>query len=256
MERETIRQGISNCCKQLKLSQRVVALCEERATEEQEQFLYDIFRAEVEHRDRSRRVKRLNKASFPSRKSLDNFDFSNVKFPSGVSMEDLADGKYIRQKQNLIFYGQVGTGKTHLAIALGMLACEQDYAVRFYTLSDLVLRLGEAHRKGQLERLMREIQGLDLLILDEWGYVPVDRQGSQLLFRVISDCYERKSLIVTTNMEFSSWGSIFTDEQMAAAMIDRLVHFGYLILCGGPSYRIANALMRQNAAGIVEVGMS
>ena len=103
---------------------------------------------------------------------------------------------------------------------------------------------------------MKEIQSLDLLILDEWGYVPVDRQGSQLLFRVISDCYERKSLIVTTNIEFSAWGAIFTDEQMAAAMIDRLVHFGYLILCGGPSYRIANALMRKNVAGVVEVGMT
>lgn len=256
MQRETLRRGISDYCKQLKLSQRVVALCEERANEAQEQFLHDIFRAEVEHRNRSRRVKRLNKANFPSRKRLEDFDFTNVKLPSGVTMEDLADGHYIKQKQNLIFYGQVGTGKTHLSIALGMLACEQDYAVRFYTLSDLVLRLGEAHRNGTLERLMREIQSLDLLILDEWGYVPVDRQGSQLLFRVISDCYERKSLIITTNIEFSSWGSIFTDEQMAAAMIDRLVHYGYLILCGGPSYRIANALMRQNAAGIVEVGMS
>lgn len=256
MEREIVRRGISDYCKQLKLSQRVVTLCQEDANEEQEQFLHDVFRAEVEHRNRSRRIMRLNKASFPSRKRLDDFDLTNVKLPSGVSIDDLAHSHYIAQKQNLIFYGQVGTGKTHLAIALGMLACEQDYAVRFYTLSDLVLSLGEAHRNGKLDRLMREIQGLDLLILDEWGYVPVDRQGSQLLFRVISDCYERKSLIITTNIEFSSWSSIFTDEQIAAAMIDRLVHYGYLILCGGPSFRIANALMRQNAAGVLEVGMT
>ncbi|MGI6614110.1 MAG: IS21-like element helper ATPase IstB [Saccharofermentanales bacterium] len=256
MDREDLRQRLSAYCKQLKLSQCVVALSEQRANEEQERFLHDVLHAEVEHRNQSRRAKRLNKANFPSRKRLEDFDFSNVQFPTGVTIEDLADGSYIRQKQNLIFYGQVGTGKTHLAIALGMLACEQDYAVRFYTLSDLVLRLGEAHRSGRLERLMAEIQGLDLLILDEWGYVPVDRQGSQLLFRVISDCYERKSLIVTTNMEFSAWGTIFTDEQMAAAMIDRLVHFGYLILCGGPSYRIANALMRKNTAAVMEVGMA
>ena len=256
MERDELRQRISGYCKQLKLSQRVVTLCEESAHREQEQFLHDVLHSEVEHRNHSRRVKRLNRANFPSRKSLDDFDFSHVKFPSGVTVEDLADGHYIRQKQNLIFYGQVGTGKTHLAIALGMLACEQDYAVGYYTLSDLVLSLGEAHRNGTLERLVHAIQGLDLLILDEWGYVPVDRQGSQLLFRVIADCYERKSLIVTTNIEFSSWGAIFTDEQMAAAMIDRLVHHGYLVLCGGPSYRIANALMRQNALGIQEVGMT
>ncbi len=256
MGRDDVRQALSVYCKQLKLSQRVVALSAEMANEEQERFLHEVLRSEVEHRNQSRRTNRLNKANFPARKHLDDFDFANVHLPTGVTIEDLAHGSYIQQKQNLIFYGQVGTGKTYLAIALGILACEQDYAVRFFTLSDLVLRLGEAHRAGYLEKLMKEIQSLDLLILDEWGYVPVDRQGSQLLFRVISDCYERKSLIVTTNIEFSAWGAIFTDEQMAAAMIDRLVHFGYLILCGGPSYRIANALMRKNVAGVVEVGMT
>ena len=115
-------------------------------------------------------------------------------------------------------------------------------------MTQLVLKLAEARKNGTLERLVRELQGLDLLILDEWGYVPVDKEGSQLLFRVISDSYESKSLILTTNLEFSKWGSIFTDDQMAAAMIDRLVHHGHLLLFEGRSYRMEHALMRQTAA--------
>ena len=110
-----------------------------------------------------------------------------------------------------------------------------------------VLKLAESRKNGTLERLLRDLRSLDLLILDEWGYVPVDKDGSQLLFRVISDSYESKSLILTTNLEFSKWGGIFTDDQMAAAMIDRLVHHGHLLIFEGKSYRMEHALMRQDA---------
>ena len=110
-----------------------------------------------------------------------------------------------------------------------------------------MLKLSDAYRNGTLERLVRDLKQLDLLILDEWGYVPVDREGSQLLFRVIADSYESKSLILTTNLEFSKWGGIFTDEQMAAAMIDRLVHHGHLIMFDAKSYRMTHALMRTGA---------
>ena len=121
------------------------------------------------------------------------------------------------------------------------------YKVRFYTVTELVLKLAEARKNGTLERLRSELNSLYLLILDEWGYVPVDRDGSQLLFRVISDSYENKSLLLTTNLEFSKWGSIFTDNQMTAAMLDRLVHHGHLILFEGNSYRMEHALMKQTA---------
>lgn len=253
MTRKATREVISSHCKQLKLSQRVVSLCEEQATYEQEAFLCQVFQGEVDQREKSRKARALSRAMFPTFKTLEGFDTSGIQFPTGLTLDDLAKGTYIQKARNLIFYGSVGTGKTHLAIALGLLACEAGYTVRFYTMTDLVTRLGDAHRQGRLERVMKEIQATDLLILDEWGYIPVDRQGSQLLFRVIADCYERKSLILTTNLEFSSWGNIFTDEQMAAAMIDRLVHHGYLMIFGGPSYRITNALMRQNPAADWEV---
>ena len=117
--------------------------------------------------------------------------------------------------------------------------------VRFFTVTDLVLRLSEARRAGTLERLQQDLQRADLLVLDEWGYVPVDRDGSQLLFRVIADRDETRSLILTTNLEFSKWGSLFTDDQMAAAMIDRLAHHGHLLLFDGESYRMTHALMKE-----------
>ena len=128
---------------------------------------------------------------------------------------------------------------------MGVRACEQGYTVRFFTVTDLVLRLSEARRAGTLERLQQDLQRADLLVLDEWGYVPVDRDGSQLLFRVIADSYETRSLILTTNLEFSKWGSLFTDDQMAAAMIDRLAHHGHLLLFDGESYRMTHALMKE-----------
>jgi DNA replication protein DnaC len=152
---------------------------------------------------------------------------------------------FIQAKRNLVLYGPVGTGKTHLAIAMGIRVCEVGMAVKFYTVAELVMRLAEAKRSGTLERLMKEIQRSELLILDEWGYVPVDREGSQLLFRVIADCYESRSLIITTNLEFSKWGSVFTDDQMAAAMIDRLAHHGNLLVFEGESYRMKHALIKQ-----------
>ena len=250
-DRLLLCQAISRMCKQLKLSQRITESCRECGMEEL-QFVYHLLITEIEGRRDNRIARRLTRAGFPMLKSLDNYDFSAVSFPSSLTKEELLQLRIVEQTQNLILYGPVGTGKTHLAIALGVLACNQDLNVRFYTVASLVTRLGEAHRTGTLEKLIRDLSRLDLLILDEWGYVPVDRQGSQLLFRVVADSYEKKSLIVTTNLEFSKWGAIFTDEQMAAAMIDRMVHHGHLMLFEGKSYRLTHALMRQAVPDALE----
>lgn len=234
---------LSAYCKKLKLSQQLVRRSMEHS-EDHLAFLVSLFEAELQQR-RANRIQRLTRlAGFPVLKNWQNFDFQHVQLPARLSMEALEDIAFLEARQNLIHYGPVGTGKTHLAIALGMEACRRDYRVRFYTVSQLVLKLGEAHRYGSLEKIISDLQRVDLLILDEWGYVPLDRQGSQLLFRVISDSYEQRSIILTTNLEFSKWGTIFTDEQMAAAMIDRLVHHGHLLVFEGPSYRMANALMK------------
>jgi DNA replication protein DnaC len=245
--RELTRREIAVYGRALMLSSRVIELCETEATPRQEQFLHRVLSEEIARRERGRKTRLLNRAGFPVLKGFDEYEFAEVRFPPAFSREQLLSGEFIREKKNLVLYGGVGTGKTHMAIALGVLACEANHKVRFHTVTELVLKLSDAYRNGTLERLVRELKQLDLLILDEWGYVPVDREGSQLLFRVIADAYESKSLILTTNLEFSKWGGIFTDEQMAAAMIDRLVHHGHLLMFGTKSYRMAHALMRHQS---------
>ncbi len=243
-EREQARKEIYNYCRQLMLSSRILELCECEATPKQEEFLRMVLSEEIAQRERSRRTRLTNRAGFPAYKTFEGYEYLCVKFPPAFSRQELESCEFIKEKRNLVLYGPVGIGKTHMAIATGVKACEMGYKTRFHTVTELVLKLAEARKSGTLERLVRELQTYDLLILDEWGYVPVDKEGSQLLFRVIADSYESKSLILTTNIEFSKWGGIFTDDQMAAAMIDRLVHHGHLILFEGQSYRMTHALMR------------
>ncbi len=248
-ERERLRLDIAVMSRKLMLSSRVLELCETEATPRQEEFLWQVLSEEIDRRERGRKARLLNRAGFPVFKTFDGYDFSEIRFPPALSRDELLRADFIAEKKNLVLYGGVGTGKTHMATALGIAACEKGKAVRFYTVTELVLRLTQAYKAGTLERLVRDLKQLDLLILDEWGYVPVDREGSQLLFRVIADSYESKSLILTTNLEFSKWGGIFTDEQMAAAMIDRLVHHGHLLMFEAKSYRMTHALMRQPGPG-------
>jgi DNA replication protein DnaC len=245
-EREVTRREIGEYSKRLMLSTQVVDLCEQEATPKQEEFLHRVLTEEIERRERNRKTRLLTKAGFPTLKGFGEYEFTAIRFPPALSKQELLSIDFIGEKKNLVLYGAVGTGKTHMAIALGVLACEAGYKVRFYTVTELVLKLSEAYKNGTLERLVRDVKGLDLLILDEWGYVPVDKEGSQLLFRIIADSYESKSLILTTNLEFSKWGGIFTDEQMAAAMIDRLVHHGHLLIFEAKSYRMTHALMRRS----------
>jgi DNA replication protein DnaC len=244
-DREPIREEIAGFCRRLVLSGNVLRLCVEEATPKQEEFLHRVLAEELESRERNRKARLLGRAGFPVFKTLEGFETRGVRFPDSLPASELRDGTFIRDHRNLVLYGPVGTGKTHLAIALGIKACEAGFNVRFFTVTELVLRLAEAYRSGTLERLLKDIRQAHLLVLDEWGYVPVDREGSQLLFRVIADAYETRSLIITTNLEFSRWGSVFTDDQMAAAMIDRLAHHGHLVVFEGTSYRMEHALMKK-----------
>lgn len=162
-------------------------------------------------------------------------------------MERLEQLDFVPERKNLVLYRPVGIRKNNMAIAAGVKACQLGYKTKCYTATELVLKRAETRKNGTLERPLKELRTPDFLILDECGYVPIDKDGSQLLFRVISDSYESKSLILTTNLEFSKWAGIFTDDQMAAAMIDRLVHHGHLLIFEGRNYRMEHALMRQDA---------
>lgn len=243
--RGKLREEISNYCRKVSFSQTAVRLCEDEASLKQEEFLHTVLIKELESREVSRKSRLLKEAGFPVYKTLEGYDLSKVRFPPALSRKDMIDGGFIKNIQNIVLYGKVGTGKTHLAVGLGVKACSLGYSVKFFTVAELVVRLSDAVRNGTLEKLLSRILKADLIILDEWGYVPLDKQGAQLLFRIISDSYERRSLMITTNLEFSKWGSVLTDDQMAAAMIDRLAHHGHLLIFEGDSYRMKNALMKQ-----------
>lgn len=243
--RSPVCDEIACAAKQLFFSAEFVESCAE-ATPKQAEFVLSLLTAELFRREDNKRLRLIKRAGFPVIKTFEGYSYGCVHFPGGFAQSNLENVTFIPEKKNLVLYGPVGVGKSHMAIAVGMKACRTGYKTHFYTVTELVFKLSEARRSGTLEKLITEIKGLDLLILDEFGYVPVDRDGSQLLFRVISDSYECKSLILTTNLEFSKWGGIFTDEQLAAAMIDRLVHHGHLLVFEGRSYRMENALMRQS----------
>ena len=149
----------------------------------------------------------------------------------------------MRDAENLAFYGKTGRGKIHMATALRIAATSVGHLVRFWQIAQLVLQLGEAKREEALDRLLADAAKARLLVLDEFGYVHFDVDGARLLYQVISDSYERRSVIFTTNVEFSRWGTVFADDKLAAAIVDRVVHHGRLVEFGGPSHRLEEALM-------------
>jgi DNA replication protein DnaC len=193
---------------------------------ETEKALLTLLKMEIEHREESRKARYLKQAGFYTLKTFDGYVFDDIRLPSGTSPEDLKSCRFIEEKRNLILFGNVGTGKTHLATALGVEACKMGFQVRFFRTTALVNQLLAAKKGGTLQKYLKTLEKADLIICDEWGYVPLDRDGSRLLFQVVSDCYERRSIVLTTNLEFSRWVTIFYDEQMTTAMIDRLVHYG------------------------------
>lgn len=203
----------------------------------------DLIGHEMDVRERNKRSRLYRRAKFPQVKSFDGYDFSQVSFPEGYGVEDLRSLSFVDAAQDFVFHGQTGRGKTHLAIAIGNACVMAGKTVRFYTAAELALSLAKAKREHCLEAMMKDIARNDLVILDEFGYVPIDIESARLLFQVVSSCYEKRSMIFTTNIEFSKWGTILGDDKLAAAMIDRIVHHGRLIEFGGSSHRMDAALM-------------
>jgi DNA replication protein DnaC len=199
--REAAGKRVQAACRQLFLSARFAERCAQEATEKQMELVLSLLEEELAMREDNRKARLLKRAGFPAYKAFDAYEYRSVRFPPAIDRQGLESLSFVPEKRNLVLYGPVGIGKTHMAIAAGVKACSLGYRTKFFTVTELVLKLAEARKNATLERLLRDLRELDLLVLDEWGYVPVDKDGSQLLFRVISDSYESKSLILTTNLE-------------------------------------------------------
>ena len=212
-------------------------------TPKQVEYLAGYLEAERDSRDASRRAQLLRRCGLPAPKTFDGYDWSAVSWPEGLGREDLLSLSFLERREDLVLMGDVGTGKTHMASALCQLACDRRLEARFFTASSLVMRLRRARDEGRIDREMSQIGWAALLVIDELGFLPLDADGARLVFQVFADAYERQSVVITTNLEFSRWGSVFGDDQMAAAVIDRIVYHGRLVQFKGESYRVRHALM-------------
>lgn len=180
----------------------------------------------------------ISVSAFPYEKTLADFDFDFQPSINKVQMMDLESLRFLENKENVLFFGSSGVGKTHLAVALGVAAAKNRYITYFISCHDLIMQLNKAHAENRLESKLKHYAKYKLLIIDEIGYLPIDRQGANLLFQLINKRYEKNSTIITTNQPFSKWGEVFSDITLANAILDRLIHHSSIIKITGPSYRL------------------
>jgi DNA replication protein DnaC len=207
-------------------------------------FLLRLAERELIERERRAAERRIKDARFPVIKTIESFDFGAQTSINQPLVRQLLTGEYIDRKENVLLVGNPGTGKTHLATALGYIACAQGRKVRFTTTSALVVQLLEAREDRTLRRLLKQMERTELLILDELGYVPFTKAGAELLFDVISRAYERTSVIITTNLPFENWTEVLGSERLTGAMLDRLTHRVHILEANGESYRLKDAKAR------------
>lgn len=208
------------------------------------QFLVELTEMELRTRAEHRELRRIKEAHFPLLKPMELFDFESAPTLDRRRVRELVEGAYLAEHRNIILLGKSGRGKTHLATALGIEACRQDHRVRFITGYALANELIEARGEKELGRMISRYAHLDLLILDELGYVPFSKEGAELLFQILAERNERGSVIITTNLGFADWTQVFGDANMTAALLDRLTHRAHIIECDWDSYRLKETLKR------------
>ena len=225
-------------------------LARQCATEGADHLRYLLRLAELELIEREGRMveRRIREARFPTVKSLDSFDFPAIPSLNKALVLDLARGDYIGRRENVIALGNSGTGKTHVALGLGLAACQRGMSVGFTTAAALVHELLEARDEKRLLRLQKQLAGYKLLIIDELGYVPLSPTGAELLFEVFSQRYEHGSTIVTSNLPFEEWTAVLGSERLTGALLDRLTHHVHILAMNGESYRLAQSTARRRLA--------
>lgn len=213
-----------------------------------EQYVRELLELELREREANRINRMVKTAGFQVIKTLDDFVWNQgIELPVGLTREYMEGLQFLKPRENLIFLGSVGTGKTHLATAIALAACQAGRRVRFFTAASLANLLLERNNKGTLNSFQENLKRVELIVVDEIGFVPLHKESAELLFQVISDCYERRSLIITSNLEFSQWNTVFGDNRLTAALIDRLIHHSHIMIFSGESYRLTQSMNRQRA---------
>jgi len=211
-----------------------------------EQYMEELLEIEVREREANRMARMIKQAGFRVIKTLDNFIWKQgIEIPNTITREEIETADFVEHKENLVLMGAVGTGKTHLAAAVALSLCQKGRHVRFYTATGLANILQEKNQRGQLNSFLTSLKKVELLVLDEIGFITLHKEAAELLFQVVSECYEQKSLIITSNLEFSQWNVVFGDSKLTAAMIDRIIHHSHIVVFSGPGHRLEESMRRQ-----------
>ena len=219
----------------------------ERKRQGHPEYLAELAHLEMTQRRERRIARRIQDAHFPVLKTLDGFDFASQPELDREAVLELFGCDFVEEKHNVVLIGGIGTGKTHLAIALGMACCQREKRVLFTTAAETTNALVEAKIQARLSRKLEQLARFDVIVVDELGYVPFDRQGADLLFSLVTKVYEKKSLVITTNLPFARWSEVFLDATAAAAVIDRIVHHATILKTDGESYRLKDARRSRKA---------
>jgi DNA replication protein DnaC len=242
--------AIRELCKPLRLptvATQAVRLAEQAAKEQQSplSFLEALLSAEVEEREQNAVARRIKEAQFPKVKTLEEFNFQEAQHLPVTLIRHLAEGGYIGKTEPVLFLGDTGTGKTHLATALGVAACRQRKRVRFTTAAEMVYELVEARHNNELSRVTARWTRYEILVIDEMGYVALAEAGAEMLFQVIAGRAEKAAVVITTNLPFSEWTSVFPNARLCKAMVDRLTDRAHIIDTGDESYRFRRSLEKK-----------
>jgi DNA replication protein DnaC len=216
-----------------------------------EQYMRELLDIEVREREANRMSRMIKQAGFRVIKTLDNFTWKQtIEVPTTITREEIESASFVKAKENLVLMGAVGTGKTHLATAIALNLCRQGRHVRFYTATGLANLLLEKQQRGMLASFITSMRKVELMVLDEIGFITLHKEASELLFQVVSDCYEQKSLIFTSNLEFAQWNTVFGHDKLTAAMISRLIHHSHIVVFSGPDHRLEDSMKRQRKGGV------
>lgn len=237
---------LEDLCKQLRLS-HIPKIVDTEDFESREEWLLFLLENELKSREETKRIRLFKQSKLPAKRTLASYEWhSQISLPAPTTQEELTSLSFVKHCENAVFVGTPGTGKTHLACALGTLATESGIDTRFWRVSDLVSELEREWKNNTLDVFKKRFDKVKLIILDEMGYVPFTKEGAELLFQLISDWYETKSVIITSNLEFSQWNKVFIDTRLTAALVDRLIHHAHILSFTGESFRLKHALSKQN----------